>query len=286
MDAESGKTANTSDATFASDVIERSRDLPIVVDFWAPWCQPCRLLAPSLEKVASEFEGRVALIKANIDTMPATASRLGIASIPAVLGFRDGRVVNSFVGVLAESYIRDFFQGLLPTPVELLVREGAALEAQEPEQAAERYRAALALAGPLDAAPRIALARVLLTLGRNAESQTLIDELEARGYLEPEAESLKAKLLLSLAPHDRGSLDDLRKKADANVADLGAKLLLAEALAADHQYAEALELALDLVERDRKNTGEAARKLMLAIFNLVPNDPLSTDYRRKLSFVV
>lgn len=109
------RAIETSDATFEQDVIERSRDVPVVVDFWAPWCQPCRLLTPVLEKLATDFAGKFVLVKANIDQTEAVAGLLRIQSIPAVFGFRDGELVDLFVGLRLEHQVRSWLQGLIPT---------------------------------------------------------------------------------------------------------------------------------------------------------------------------
>ena len=273
--------------TFERDVLERSRTVPVVVDFWAPWCQPCVMLAPVLHKLAEEYAGRVVVAKANVDQMPASAGRFGVMSIPAVLAFRDGAIANSFVGVLPESVIRNFFEGLLPTEAERLSAVAKELETSDPDAAIVAHRAAIAASGPLDAAPRLALARFLLSLDRQTDAQVIVDELEQRGYLEPEAEALKSELVLKRGGEAAGSLDAARARVQQNPDDFNACFLLAEALAASGAQAEALEIALDLVERDRHGVGENARKLMIAIFNLLPADsPLAAEFRRKLSVVL
>ncbi len=277
----------TSDEAFEKDVLARSGELPVVVDFWAPWCQPCLMLAPALEKAAADFSGRIVLVKANVDQMPVAASRFGVMSIPAVLAFRAGKIVNSFVGVLGEPAIRSFFEGLLPTEAERLAEEAKALESTDPQAAIATYRAAVAASGPLDARAAVALARFLLHQGQTAEAQALIDDLEQRGYLEPEAEAVKAQLVLNRGAADAGSVEAARQRASASPNDLHARFQLAEALAAADEHEQALAIALDLVERDRRGAGEDARKLMIAIFNLLPIDsPLAAEYRRKLSLAL
>jgi putative thioredoxin len=270
---------------FERAVISRSREVPVVVDFWAPWCQPCRLLGPVLEKVARDHAGQFVLAKANSDTMPDIAAAFGVRGIPAVFGLRDGRVVDSFVGVIPESAIRAFVQRLLPTEAERLAAEAKALEASDPGAAEVRYREGLESA-PNDPGLLTGLMRVLIAVGRTHEARKLLEQLERRGYLEPEAERLKAELALRDAGNDAGRLDEARAAVEANPGDLHARFRLAEALAAAGRHAEALELALDLVERDRKGVGEEARKLMLAVFQVLGDADLAREYRRKLSFVL
>ncbi len=271
----------TTPENFVSDVVERSNSAPVVVDFWAEWCQPCRILGPTLEKLATEFDGQFTLVKANTETMPEVASAFGVRSIPAVFGVRDGKVVGSFVGVLPEASVRSWIEKLMPTPAEILIKEAAALEEADPEGAERKYRQALELV-PEDVTVQLGLGRMALTLGRPEEARATIQQLERRGFLEPEAETLKAKL--TLEGHAGEDLASLRAALESQPKDRSLQLRLAEALAAEGQHAEALALALDLVERDRRGTGEPARKLMLAVFQLLPADSeLVAEYRRKLS---
>jgi putative thioredoxin len=282
-----GNILDTSTESFDQEVIARSKELPVVVDFWAPWCQPCLMLAPVLEKLAKEYSGRVLLIKANVDEISEVAARYGVRSIPAVIGFRDGHPYDSFVGVLPEHAIREFFDRMLPTPGALLEKAAKTLEATDPALAVAKYREAVSLAGPLEASARIGLARTLLSLGKLTESQAVIDELDGRGYLETEAESIKAQLLLRKVSGEVGPLDQAQATALAEPDNLLAKFHWAEALAAAGNYAEALEIALDLVERDRKTVGEDSRKFMIALFNLLPPDSeLTSEYRRRLSLAL
>ncbi|MHC5543775.1 thioredoxin, partial [Singulisphaera rosea] len=120
MSANTPTVIDSNQDSFDKDVIEASKARPVVVDFWASWCQPCRILAPVLERVVGEFEGRLSLVKLETEQAPEIAARFGIRSIPAVLGFRDGKVVDSFVGVLPESAIRSWLERLFPTPGEVL----------------------------------------------------------------------------------------------------------------------------------------------------------------------
>lgn len=273
-------------AGFEREVLERSRRVPVVVDLWAEWCGPCRMLGPLLEKLAGEYAGKFILAKVDTEKAPDIAAAFGVRSIPAVFGLRDGRVVDSFVGVQSESSIRAFLERLMPTPSEVLAIEAEALEASDPAAAEAKYREAVALA-PNESRARIGLARVLLDQGRGEESREILESLERRGFLEPEAERLKAELTLGEGARDAGGVESARAAVAAAPDDPRARLRLAEALAAAGQHREALEIGLDLVERDRKGVGEEARKLMLAIFQLLPPDSeLATEYRRQLSFIL
>ncbi|MEW4566999.1 tetratricopeptide repeat protein [Tautonia sp. JC769] len=271
---------------FEQEVIERSKSVPVVVDFWAEWCGPCRRLGPLLEKLAHEYEGKFILVKADTEQLGDIASAFGVQGIPAVFGLRDGQIVDGFVGLQSEGVIRDFIGRLLPTPAQAIAAEAAALEGSEPASAEAKYREALGL-DPREVKAKIGLARVLEAQGKTDEAASLIAELEGRGYLEPEAEAVKARLALDAAAADAGDLASARAEAEANPDDLHARFRLAEALAASGQHEEALGVCLDLVERDRRGVGEQARQTMLAVFNLLPpDDPIATEYRRKLSFAL
>ncbi len=269
--------------TFQSAVIDRSRELPVVVDFWAAWCQPCRLLTPILEKLAAEYAGKFLLVKADTERLPQIAAQFNVESIPAVYGLRGGELVDMFVGMLPEAQIRAWLDRLLPSPAELLVGEARQLEIADPAAAEAKFRQAVELAPNLPAA-QIGLAEMLLAQDRADEARFLVDQLERRGFLEPEAERLKSRLDLRAQGEQAGSLESCRAAARAEPDNLDLQLKLAEALAAAGQYEEALGLALGLIERDRKRFAEPARKIMVDIFHLLPGDSeLTTTYRRKLS---
>jgi putative thioredoxin len=272
--------------TFAQAVLERSSMVPVVVDFWAPWCNPCQLLGPVLEKLADEYGGRFLLAKVNIDQSPEVASQFAVRSIPAVFGVRDGKLSDAFVGVQSESAIRTWIDRLLPTDAELHAAAAASLESSDPRAAEQRYSLAIALEPDLPQA-HIGLARIALADGHLEDATARIAKLEQRGFLEPEAEKLKAELSLRVQARGVDSVDAARTALAANPEDLSLKLRLAETLAAVGQYPDALGLCLELVERDRKGVGEPARQTMVAIFQLLPpGDDLATEYQRLLSLVL
>jgi putative thioredoxin len=274
--------------TFEQSVLERSRAVPVVVDFWATWCPPCRMLGPILEKLAGEYDGRFVLAKVDSDRAPELAAQFGVRSIPAVFGIRDGKVFDTFVGVLPESVIRTWLDRLLPTPAEILAAEALALEPTDQEAAAAKYTAALALVSDLPAA-QIGLARVALDAGRLDDAVARITSLERRGFLEPEAEKVKARLTLRLQAQEAGglTLEAARAALAASPEDPSKKFQLAEALAASSQYADALALCLELVERGGKEIAQKARQTMTAIFQLLPpTSELVTEYQRLLSLAL
>ncbi len=271
---------------FSTEVIEKSHEVPVVIDFWAEWCGPCRMLGPVLEKLASEYAGSFLLAKVDTEKEQELALQFGVRSIPAVFAVRDGKIVDGFVGVQPETTIRAWIDRLLPTAAEALAAEGRRLEKSDPRAAEDKYTAALA-ADPELAVARIGLARIALEEGRLDDAAVRVAELERRGFLETEAEKVKAELTLRAQAGNLGSVEAARAALASNPGDLNLKFQLAEALAAAGQYDDALGLCLELVERDRKGIGEKARQTMVAMFQLLPPDSeLVAEYQRQLSFAL
>ena len=269
--------------SFAAEVIERSHELPVVVDFWAAWCQPCRMLTPMLEKLAREYGGKFLLAKVDTEKLREAAAEFGVQSIPAVYGLRDGQVIDFFVGLLPEEAVRQWLDRLQPAEWEVLTAEGDKLAVADAAAAEERYRRAVALA-PAEPRPKIALASLLVEAGRLRESRELIEALEARGFLEPEAADVKAVLDVRLAGESAGSVQECRAAAEAEPGNIQRRFALAEALAAAGQHEESLQLCLSIVQNDRHGRGDDARKLMIDLFRLIGDDAeLTHAYRRKLS---
>ena len=268
---------------FEDEVIRRSMNVPVVVDFWAEWCEPCRQLAPLLEQLAVEYDGRFVLAKVNIDQQQDLAMAFGVQSIPHVIAIDQGRPTDQFLGVRSESELRAFLDALLPSPAQVLANKGASLEADDPQAAETAYRESLDLQPDNDAV-RIRLAGLLLKQDRHDECRRIIEQLEQRGFLEPDAESIKAQLELRTAAAEAGGLDAARQAALDHPDDLSLQIKLADALAVANKYEEALSLCLSLIERDRAGIGEKAKQTMLAIFeSLGPQSELVSEYRRKLT---
>jgi putative thioredoxin len=244
------------------------------------------VLGPILEKLGAEYAGKFILAKVDTEANPELAVRFGVRSIPVVFGLRGGKLVDAFVGAQPEAAIRTWLERLLPTPAESLAAEASLLEATDPKAAEEKYSAALALDSELTAA-QTGLARIALEQGRLEDAVARIAALERRGFLEPDAEKIKAELTLQLQAQNAGGVEQARAAVATNPNNLGAKFQFAEALAASGQYADALALCLELVERDRKGIGEKARQTMLAMFQLLPpNSELVTEYQRQLSMAL
>ena len=228
---------------FEHEVIEASREQLVLVDFWAPWCGPCRSLTPLLEKLAAEYAGRVKLVKINSDENPEISAAFGIRSIPNVFAFRDGKAVSQFMGALPEGQVRAFIDKLLPPP-------------------------------------QLAAARLAIDEHRLDEAERLLDEIKPDIDWDAQAETLKQALAFA---RTGGSEKDLVAKVNANPADLDSRLALAGALAAGHDYRAALEQLLEIIRRNREWKDGEARKQVLAIFNLADDADLVSEYRKKLS---
>ena len=283
MAASSPWISETTTPKFEADVIRASVDRPIVVDFWAPWCGPCRQLTPILEKLTNEFAGRFQLVKINIDENPEVAQAFQVQQIPYVVALRDQQVISEFMGVHPEDKLREWLNSLLPSKAEELLKKGQALEAADPKAAMAAYREAASLDAD-NAVIKIALARVLLKLNLDDESRKIIADLEARGYLEPEAEKVKSQLELRAAAAEAGPLDEARKAAAAAPADLNLQLKLSDALAVANRHEEALQILLDIIRKDKAGVGVEAKNTMVRIFDtLGAGSELVGTYRRKLA---
>ena len=276
----------TSHQTFQQDVIDRSGDVPVVIDFWAEWCQPCRLLGPILDKLADELQGKFVLVKANTDQMPDVAASFGVSSIPAVFALREGKVVDRFLGLLPEPQIRAWLERLIPSPAENLAAEARGLEQTDPQAAEASYRETIQLM-PSEASAKVGLARMLLAQDRLQEGRQVIDELAAAGLLDAEGERLEAELVIGLEGKQAGSVQECRAAAEAAPDNLQIQLKLAKSLAAAGEHEEAMQVCLALIQKDRHGLGEQARELMVYVFHLLgPESELASDYRRKLTMVL
>ncbi len=274
---------NVEQADFEREVIERSRERPVVVDFWAPWCAPCRALAPILEKLVGQRGGDVVLAKVNIDEAPELAQRFRVASIPLVIAFRDGAPVLEFEGVLPEPQLVTFLDRLAPTQEEKSLRQAAALELTDPTQAERLYQEALAQDRGLDAA-RVGLVRVLMAQGKDDEAAEQLAEAGTVGEAGAEAERLNGVLTLRRLARSFGDEAAARQRLAADPGNGPARYELGCVLAAAGKYEEALATLLSAAERDPKLASGKVREAMVQVFNVVgPRSPLADDYRNRLT---
>jgi putative thioredoxin len=285
-------TAITVDRTnFEAVVLKGSATTPVLVDFWAPWCAPCRALAPVLDKIAAEFAGRVTLAKLNTDEEQEIASTYGVRGIPNCKLFVDGRVKDEFTGALPESGVRDFLADALPSPAAPLVAAATGrLAAGDAAGALVDLDRALALA-PGDEDAALTRVEALLALGRGEEAAALVAQLASppgRGRpVRDERRLAQLAARATLAATGSGDLASLAKRAAATPIDCAAKLDYANALAAHGDYEPALEELLAIVRADRGFGDDAGRKGMLTIFEALGADSdLARRYRRELASAI
>ncbi len=280
--------------TFQRDVLDASQEAPVLVDFWAPWCGPCRALGPVLERLEQACAGRFKLVKVNSDQNPDLAAQYQVRSIPYVLAFVGGKPLDSFVGALPESQLRLFIERVIPAPAELERRKGQEhIERGEFDAAAAALRAAVAL-DPANAQVRLDLAELLLEqLPPPADAARLAEAQDQLAALGPGARSdrrwraLDMRLSSLRSAASLPTLSELQARVEAEPSDLKARLELAQQHIAQRQLQAALDQLLEIVGRDRAFGEDVARRMMLSVFDLAADQPqLVSAYRRRLSALV
>ena len=267
---------------FQQIVMEGSHNAPVVIDFWAPWCGPCRSLKPILENLAEEYQGKFILAKVNADDNQALASQFGVRGIPAVKAVVDGQIVDEFSGALPEGAVREFLDRLVPSQAD-------ELRAQAAQQHSEgNLDAAMALLGqasqidPENEDIRLDAAEILAEHNQTDEAQQLLNSLSPGKKTEDRAARLLAKLNFAQTGGDTDETA-LRQKIEANPEDMETRLELANMLVGSGRYAEGMDELLEMIRLDRSWNEETARQTLLAVFNLLAGDPLVSQYRRKLA---
>jgi putative thioredoxin len=278
--------ADATAENFQQRVVDASRDRPVVVDFWAPWCGPCRALGPRLEAAAAERAGGFQLVKVNTDEEPGLAQAFGVEGIPAVFALRDGKVVDQFTGVIPDDQLKAFLDGLAPTEAEAAAAAALELEGRDPPAAVAAYRAILA-ADPTSAAARLGLARLLLAApGNESEAAGLLAGSDW-GESATEAGRLKAVLALREAAHGDADLTAARAAVAADGEDAPARYRLGEVLAGRGEYAAALAELLAAAEEDKVLARGPVRELMLKVFDVIgPRSPEADAARQKLQMLL
>ena len=281
MSDDSFSVVSTTDERFETDVLVRSQLGLVIVDFWAEWCAPCRALAPVLEQLAEEFQDQLTLVKADTEQNPVASQQFGVTGIPAVFAVLDGKPIDGFQGALPEEDLRAWINKCLQAEHMFRIKQQITVDPEAAENAVRQ----LMTIDELGDEAKVMLLQSLFAQGKTEECRDLLSDLNTRGYLEAECERIQAELALGT----KVSVDvkQLRSQAEQNPSDFDVRFQLAEVLAAQKQYPEALDLCLDLVTKDRAATGEQARLLMLDVFRIEGDDSdITRDYRRKLSMAL
>jgi putative thioredoxin len=273
-------------ADFSTKVLDASRQVPVVVDFWAEWCQPCRILKPILEKLAAEYGGRFILAKVDSDHNQELAQRYGVRGIPAVKAFVDGQMVDEFTGALPEGQIREFIDALIPSPAEPLRLRALDAHAAGDLAGARQLMAEAIKVDPRNDTSYLDYVELSLAAGAVDEAREIMDAVRERSRDRSRVEALDAQI--ALAGSGAGAdIATLGERIATDPDDLAARLQLANALALARDYRPALEQLLDIVRRDRKWQDEAGRKTMLTLFALLGAQPeydgLVREFRLALS---
>jgi putative thioredoxin len=286
-----GLVRDTTTQTFRKDVLEESRRQPVLVDFWAPWCGPCKQLTPILEKAVRSARGAVKLVKMNIDEHPAIAGQMGIQSIPAVFAFVNGQPVDGFMGALPESQVMAFLERLTKQEIrneekELLKSADAALVAGDSAGAAELYSEVLA-GDPANVHALAGLARSYLETGSIEEAKQILAQVPEAKRNDTAVAAARAALEVAEQAAHLGPVAELEQKVAANPLDHQARFDLAIALNGNSRRQEALDQLLEIVRRHRKWNDDAARKQLVQFFEAWgPTDEHTVSGRRRLSSIL
>jgi putative thioredoxin len=282
---------DTTTASFRQDVLAESMKQPVLVDFWAPWCGPCKQLTPVLEKAVRAAGGKVKLVKMNIDEHPQIAGQLGVQSIPAVFAFQRGQPVDGFMGALPESQIKGFIERLVgplgPSAAEEILAEADRLAAEGDAGGAAELYAAVLSQDPENAPALAALAKLHVELGDLEGARRLLDAAPAAKAKDPAILGARAAVELAEQAGSLGDIAELQRTVEANPLDHQARFDLAIALNARNRREEAANHLLEIIRRDRNWNDDGARKQLVQFFEAWgPMDEMTLAGRRRLSSIL
>jgi putative thioredoxin len=272
------------ESNFESVVVENSHKLPVLVDFWAEWCQPCQSLIPILHKIAEDFAGQIILAKVNSDQQQALVQQYGVRSLPTVKLFVNGEVVDEFTGALPESDILAMLDKYLERESDAMLAAAVAeYEKGNIDSAIEHMRQA-AEVDPDNPRVQVTYARVLLEHEQTDALQTFIGNLSTEMQALPDISAIKAQLAIVSQLGDGVNADDLLARIEANDKDSEAREQLSALYVSQGNYAAAMEQLFEIMKRDRAYNDDAGRKGLLGLFEMLgPENPLTAEYRRKMS---
>ncbi|GGE27940.1 thioredoxin [Agaricicola taiwanensis] len=287
--SDAGAVTETTTTTFAADVLQASREKPVLVDFWAPWCGPCKQLGPVLERVAKKAGDKIKIVKMNIDEHPAVAGQLGIQSIPAVIAFAKGQPVDGFMGALPEAQVMEFVEriaGPVTDAEDVIAEADAALAEGNVVAAGELYAAVLA-EDETNVAALAGLARAQLMSGSAEAASAILDRVPPAKSGDAKVAAVRAEIALASQSAGLGETGELMAKVEADPDDHQARFDLAVALGAAGQRKEAVDHLLAIIRKDREWNEDGARKQLVQFFDAWgPTDPATRDGRRRLSSVL
>ena len=292
--AADGPIRDVTDQTFMAEVIEASQQTPVIVDFWAPWCGPCKQLTPVLEEAVKGANGAVRLAKVNVDQSQMVAGQLRVQSIPTVYAFYQGQPVDGFQGAVAASEAKAFVQRLIDMAGgaagggldEALEQAEQMLEQDQAADAAQVF-AAITQEEPANARATAGLVRALIAMGETAAARKALEDAPAEVQNDAQLDAARSALDLADAAGEAGEVGALRAKVEADPSDHQARYDLAMALVANREHAAAVDELLELFRRDREWNDGAAKSQLFKIFDsLGPKDPVAQAGRRRLSSMV
>jgi putative thioredoxin len=278
---------DTTAQSFKQDVLDASMQLPVLVDFWAPWCAPCKTLGPMLEKLEQAYGGRFKLVKVNSDTEQQLSQHFKIRSLPTVFAVVQGQVVDQFMGALPEGKLREFIDKLMPNPSDIETDMAyQAIEAGDITKATEHARKAISLDDKNDAA-RLLYAQLLLQTNDPCAAAAQIEKISAASKQDPQVQTLAEQIALAVEQNALPPLPEMQLRIESNPSDLEARLAYAQHCIQFKAWEPAFENLLEIVRKDRLFLDDIGRKKMIETFGLASSQPdLVSHWRRQLGSVL